>query len=201
MTNDVASLSKRVQRQKLAIFGLVVALVFTLAGYGIASAGVLNGNGTINACYKAKNGNLRVSVTACKASEKSITLGGSGATIVAGYNGGAVILATDGSQTPVGVLTIPTGGSYAVSATLTLALQSGSSSIARCYLGSDAGAVITPGPGEGVPLTLTSVATVSAGSTITLSCSAPPSIGATAALDISMTAIPGTGLINGTLPS
>ena len=50
-----------------------------------ASATVSNSNGSVNACYKMKNGNLRVQVTSCKSSEVPITL--SGANDTAGPTG------------------------------------------------------------------------------------------------------------------
>ena len=128
-------------------------------------------------------------------------MAGSGSnSIVAGFNSNGVPFASS-SQTPIGILTIPTAGSYAVSATLTVAGESGGATFDRCSLGSDVSQVEVAGPGQVVNMALTSVNSFSAGSTITLYCANPPASGNQAALDISMIAIPGTGLTNGTLPS
>ena len=62
--------------ERLAIFALLIALVFTLVGFEIASAAVSNSDGTINTCYKVKNGNLRVQVTTCTKAEIPLTLSG-----------------------------------------------------------------------------------------------------------------------------
>jgi hypothetical protein len=62
--------------ERLAILGLLIALVFTVTGYEIASAAVNNSDGTYNACYKTKSGNLRLQVTACKRAEHEVTLSG-----------------------------------------------------------------------------------------------------------------------------
>ncbi|MGZ4737278.1 MAG: hypothetical protein ACXV8R_16890 [Acidimicrobiia bacterium] len=74
----------RMSGERLAILGLVIALAFTLAGFGIASGVVSNPDGTVNACYKNTNGLLHVNVKGCKAGkETALTLGnpasGSGA--------------------------------------------------------------------------------------------------------------------------
>jgi len=68
------SQQRTIRRQKMAIFGLVVALLFTLTGFEIASAAVNNSDGTVNACYKTKGGNLSVQVSACKATETPLVL-------------------------------------------------------------------------------------------------------------------------------
>jgi len=73
----VTEARKTIWRQKIAIFGLVIALVFTLAGLAIASATVSNSDGTVNGCYKNKKGQLRVAMTPCVAGKETpIQIGG-----------------------------------------------------------------------------------------------------------------------------
>jgi hypothetical protein len=63
-------------RAKLAIFGLTVALVFTLVGLGIADAVIPSADGTFTICRKTRNGNARVidAVEGCRANESRLSM-------------------------------------------------------------------------------------------------------------------------------
>jgi hypothetical protein len=62
-----------IRRQRLAILGLLIALVFTLVGFSVAQAVVDNTDGTANACYRTTNGKLRVATTPCRAGREVAT--------------------------------------------------------------------------------------------------------------------------------
>jgi len=68
--------SKWTSPERLVIFGLLIALVFTTAGFEIASATTPTGNstGTATFCYKNRNGSARIinpSIATCSVTKES----------------------------------------------------------------------------------------------------------------------------------
>jgi hypothetical protein len=98
---------RKLSRERLAVFGLLIALVFTMAGFAISSASIPAPGGVVKACYK-KNGNLRVidSSASCKAGKETAIQwnqsGGSGTTGATGAQGPAGPIGATGAQGPAG---------------------------------------------------------------------------------------------------
>src|SRR5262245_24405517 len=68
--------NKERAKYRIAIFGLLIALIFTLAGFTISAAIVDAGNGATNACYNTRTGRLRANISGCRATETARVLGG-----------------------------------------------------------------------------------------------------------------------------
>jgi hypothetical protein len=104
--------SFRVTRERVVIVGLVAALVFTLAGFGIAAAVIPAPGGVIKSCYVKKTGKLRVldSAAACKASETALswnqagTPGATGAKGATGATGATGITTTQAFGGAIGTI-------------------------------------------------------------------------------------------------
>jgi hypothetical protein len=98
---------RRFSGERLAVFGVLIALVFTLTGFAISSASIPAPGGVVKACYK-KNGNLRVvdSAAACKAGKETAIQwnqnGGTGAQGPVGPAGATGATGATGAQGPVG---------------------------------------------------------------------------------------------------
>jgi hypothetical protein len=67
--------------ERLIIFGLLIALVFTISGFEIASASIPDSNGVIHGCLKGKKNQLFIINTAttpsCPTNETPVNWGGS----------------------------------------------------------------------------------------------------------------------------
>jgi hypothetical protein len=109
---------KQRTRYRVAIGGLVTALVFTMAGFAISEASIPAPGGVVKACYK-KNGTLRVidSAAACKAGKETAiqwnqagAKGATGAQGATGATGATGVVATTSTKGIVG--TIPASLSY-----------------------------------------------------------------------------------------
>jgi hypothetical protein len=64
---------RTIRRQRLAILGLLIALLFTFVGFSVAQAVVDNVDGTANACYRTTNGRIRLATTPCRAGREVAT--------------------------------------------------------------------------------------------------------------------------------
>jgi hypothetical protein len=113
----------------------VIALTFTLAGFGIAQAVIPSADGTLALCYVTKNGKARVvdAASACKAGKESkLTWNGNGSRAYALENGVGVV--TNGSTQTVASVSVP-AGKYAVTLSATaLDIQSLFPAGGSCYL-------------------------------------------------------------------
>ena len=90
------------KRERVVIFGLLVALVFTLAGFGIAAATIPAPGGVVKGCYATKTGALRVidSAAACKSTEAGLSwnqTGPKGATGATGAKGATGLTGATGA--------------------------------------------------------------------------------------------------------
>jgi hypothetical protein len=99
--------------------GLLIALTFTLAGFGIAQAVIPSADGTLALCYATKNGKARVvdAASACKAGKESkLSWNGNGSRAYSLENGVGVV--TNGSTQTVASVSVP-AGKYAVTLSTT----------------------------------------------------------------------------------
>jgi hypothetical protein len=99
-------------RERIVIVGLTAALVFTLAGFGIAAAVIPASGGVVKACFVTKTGKLRVldSAAACKKNETAISwnqAGAAGTPGAPGAPGATGIVTTKAFSGPIG--TVPIG--------------------------------------------------------------------------------------------
>ena len=118
---------KTVVRQRVFIFGLVIALVFTVTGFEIASASIPDSGGVIHGCMKGKRHQLSVidTGTTPRCPAGSTELDWSQTSVFEGVHAANQSFS---SNTPVGNMTLA-AGSYQLTAKL--AFTSGAASQAQ----------------------------------------------------------------------
>jgi hypothetical protein len=189
------------QFRKLVVGGLVLGAPMTA---GIAYAAIPDASGVIHGCYVTAGNphKLKVSDTSSCPSGYT-TLRWSPVTIAAGHHKQAIgPLSQPG--TTIATLTIPKGGSYAVSAKVMVTNTSGSMANDSCSLlgptfanEDTAVASVPPGGDETVPLQ--NVDTFAAGATVSLICGDMSTVGGQAASFARITAISATTLTDSAL--
>jgi hypothetical protein len=107
-------------KYRIAIFGLLTALIFTLTGFAISAAEISLPDGTVQACYRPNNGKLRLEVTGCNGKrELPITLGQPPKSYKASSDATVPLNQNDSApQTIVATASIP-AGTYLVNASVT----------------------------------------------------------------------------------
>jgi hypothetical protein len=186
---------------------LVAAVVTAgvIVTVGVSSASIPDGNGVIHGCYKtAKSHQLSVIDTAKTpmCTGKTAPLNWSPVNILAGHHDTSTSFSSSGAT--ILTLTIPTAGSYAVSAKVDVINGAGTATIDQCTLVGpsfankdvSSGSVV-PGGIETLPLEV--VDTFTAGTTATLSCNELSAFGSQTATVARIIAVPATTLINSAL--
>jgi hypothetical protein len=180
--------------ERLVILGLIIALVFTLTGFEVASASIPDSNGEIHGCMKGKHNQLSAIDAAvtptCPGGETALNWNQGNA--VEGYHAGLVNFTSSGTN--VAILSVG-AGNYVINAKLIVSNFGGALDDDSCVLAlpnSDESDVVLAA-GSSATLSMQGVYSGGAG-TIPVKCTDGLSVGSQTAENIAITAIAATNV-------
>jgi hypothetical protein len=198
------NLSKWHSTERLTIIGLVIALLFTVTGFEVASASIPDTNGVIHGCYKSKNHQLSVidpaTTPACKSGSTPLNWNQSGSSVIEGSKlsaGAQPFVQNGGNGTVVATLSLAPGN-YEVIAKLVVFNNSVSVAFDGCDLNGsgtsfDIDEINVPSL-EGSAISLQSEVSLSGAISVSITCFDYNGIGGQSANMVKMTAIQATSV-------
>jgi hypothetical protein len=184
--------------QQLIIVGLVIALVFTVMGFEVASASIPDNNGKIHGCYKSAAPHaLQVidPTTTPKCPSGTTTLNWNQVNVIEGFHDASQSFS---SGTVVGSLSLP-AGSYLLTAKVNVFNGVGpGSAVDSCEVVAgtygDASSNVDIQSHTGVTITLETVATFSSAGTVTVTCTDTLGAGSQSVNDLRLIATEATSV-------
>jgi hypothetical protein len=187
----------------------VSALLAAGLTFGVTEASASGQNVTYYACLaKGKLTDVGTTAPTCKSTATQISWNSQGAAapIYSGTHDNGVVFSTGTSNVygTVATLPIPTGGNYAVTATLIVANLAGTTDGAECHLtdGTNTGEVVPASLPVAVPESPVAVSfadSIAAGGHVSLQCLDESSTGDEFAESVTITAVSGTTLSNASI--